>query len=179
MITNWSVEIGQVVTVGQTVVTIARPEVRDGVFDVPDDLLAKVQPGAKFTVSLQVDPAVTVTGEVREIAPQSDAATKTRRIRLTLSDVPDAFRLGTTVTITLTKEQAPTFTLPFSAILEKDGKTSVWLVTDGKTASSRPVVLEPRQGDVVIVKDGLGKGDRVITAGVHSLSEGQPIKLEP
>ena len=174
VITGWSLEVGQVVTAGQTVVTVAQPGVRDGVFDIPDDLLGKVQPGAKLSVSLQADATITVPGEVREIAPQSDTSTRTRRVRLTLSDVPDGFRLGTTVT--LNEPKPATIMVPETAILDRDGHASVWLVSSTKTASPRPVVLGARRGDRVAVT-GLAQGDRVITAGVHSIADGQPIKL--
>ena len=177
MITSWSLEVGQVVTPGQTVVTVAQPGIRDGVFDVPDDLLGKFQPGARFSVSLQSDASVTVAGEVREIAPQSNAATRTRRIRLTLSDVPDAFRLGATVSLALDEPKPPTVLVPATAILDEGGRTRVWLVSAGGTAVPRPVVLGARRNDLVTVTEGLAKGDRVITAGVHSLADGQPIKL--
>lgn len=177
VITSWSLEVGQVVTPGQTVVTVAQPGARDGVFDIPDDLLGKFPTGAKFSVSLQGDSGITVPGEVREIAPQSDTATRTRRIRLTLGEPPDAFRLGTTVTLTLNEPKPPTILVPGTAILDKDGHASVWLVSASKTAVPRPVVLGARLNDRVTVTDGLAKGDRVITAGVHSLADGQPIKL--
>ena len=177
VIQTWNVEVGQVVTTGQTVVTVAQPGVRDGVFDIPDDLLAKFQPGAKFSVSLQADATIAVAGEVREIAPQSDAATRTRRIRLTLSDPSEAFRLGTTVSLTLNEPRPATVTVPVTAVLEKDGQASVWLVSSNNTAVSKPVTLGARQNDRVTVTDGLAKGDRLITAGVHSLADGQPIKL--
>jgi hypothetical protein len=38
--------------------------------------------------------------KLREIAPQSDGSTRTRRVKLTLTDPPQAFRLGSTVTAT-------------------------------------------------------------------------------
>ena len=45
----------------------------------------------------------------------------------------------------------------------------------------QPVTLGEHQGDImaasVAVTSGLAKGDRVITAGVHTLSDGQPVKL--
>ena len=141
--------------------------------------MANVQRDNSFSVALQPDPSVVATGVVREIAPQADAATRTRRIKLTLDRAPDVCRLGTTVTIALETAALPTIVVPASAILEKDGRTSVWLATqDGKVAA-RVVVVATREGDRVTVKEGLVKGDRVITAGVHSLSDGQAIRVEP
>jgi RND family efflux transporter MFP subunit len=177
VITTWSLEVGQVVSAGQTVVTVARPDIRDAVFDVPDDLLDHVRPDANFSVTLQSNETVVTTGEVREIAPEADAATRTRRIRLTLKDPPAAFRLGTTVAITLAGDAKPTIAVPASAILDKDGQASVWLVTAGGTVETRPIVIGTWQGQTVTVVQGLAKGDRVVVAGVHSLSDGQSIKL--
>lgn len=177
VITNWSAEVGQLVSSGQSVVTVARPDQRDAVFDVPDNLIDKVKPGGSFTVSLQADLDVTTEGVVREIAPEADAATRTRRIKMTLPKAPDVFRLGTTVTITLKSATPPIITLPTGAILEKDGKTSVWLASQDGKAVPKDVVVGAREADTVTVTAGLEKGDRVILAGVHSLSAGQPIKL--
>lgn len=177
VVASWNAEVGQIVSAGQTVVMVARPEIRDAVFDIPDDLMDRFHQGSTFTVTLLADASLSAQGEVREIAPQSDPETRTRRVRLTLLDPSDAFRLGTTVRIVLSGKEEPRIEVPQSAILERDGKSSVWLVGPGSTAVARPVVLGPRTGALVSVASGLQPGDRVITAGVHSLSEGQPITL--
>ena len=117
VVNKWTAEVGQVVASGQAVVTVARPDQRDAVFDVPDDLITKVRNDRSFAVSLQADLNVSTQGDVREIAPEADGATRTRRIRLTLPNAPDVFRLGSTVTITLETKTAPTITVPTTAIL--------------------------------------------------------------
>ncbi|MCW6509471.1 efflux RND transporter periplasmic adaptor subunit [Lichenifustis flavocetrariae] len=176
VVASWSAEVGQVVAQSQTAVTIARPDPRDAVFDVPDERVALFARDARFQVSLLVNPDIAGWATVREIAPQSDAATRTRRIRLTLDDPPESFRLGTTVQIAVSAGQKPRIELPAGAILEQDGKTSVWIAADGH-AQLHSVTLGDRDPDRVTVTSGLETGDRVIVAGVHSLSEGQPIKL--
>ncbi len=177
VVASWSAEVGQVVPASQTVVTIARPDVRDAVFDVPDDLLGRFPQGGAFEIRLLANDNLTARGEVREIAPQSDAATRSRRIRLTLIDPMEAFRLGTTVRITLPDTEMPGIELPNSAILDQDAKTSVWLIGPDSKVVPRLVILGAQHGAMVAITAGLSPGDRVITAGVHSLSNGQPIKL--
>lgn len=177
VIAAWNAEVGQVVSVGQTVVTIARPDERDAVFDIPDDRVDRFPQGASLPVTLLSRESLSVQGQVREVAPQSDAATRTRRIRLTLQSPPDAFRLGTTVRVGLTDTGAPRIELPASAILEHDGQTSVWLVgTDGRVAR-RAVSTGERRGDQVVLTSGIAAGDRVVTAGVHSLTDGQTVRI--
>ena len=45
------------------------------------------------------------------------------------------------------------------------------------TVSTREVKLDGRTDAEAMVVDGLVDGDRIATAGVHSLNEGQKIKM--
>ena len=178
VVTAVDAEVGQVVAPGQKVVTLARPEVREAVVDVPDDLASRLAEGAHFDVALELNPLVKTPGLVREIAPQADAATRTRRLRLALDNPPDAFRLGATVTATLASGAAPHIELPSSAILKADGKTSVWVVDPvALTVSLRAIAIGAEQGGSAQIADGLAAGTRVVVAGVHSLKEGQQVRV--
>ena len=69
--------------------------------------------------------------------------------------------------------------LPSSALLERDGKTFVWVV-DAATSkvSMREVKIGARDADSFRVAEGLAPGTRVVTAGVHSLLPDQVVKIE-
>jgi RND family efflux transporter MFP subunit len=178
VVTQRNAEIGQDLTAGQTVVTVARPEVREAVVDIPDDLVAAMPKDGRFTVALQSAPEITAVGTVRETAPFADASTRTRRIRMSLDNPPRAFRLGATITVSLVRRIAPRFVLPATAILGADGRDSVWIVNAAGDAAKRsPVTVSDRKGDYVGVASGLAAGDRVVVAGVHSLADGQTIRL--
>lgn len=101
VITAVGAEVGQVVSPGQTVVTVARPDVREAVADIGADFPVPLTIGLRVIVSLQLLPAVQVQGQIREIAPQADPVTRTQRIRIAFSDLPPSFRLGATVTARL------------------------------------------------------------------------------
>ena len=178
VVTQRNAEIGQDLSAGQTVVTVARPEVREAVVDIPDDLVAAMPKDGRFTVALQSAPAVTAVGTVRETAPFADSSTRTRRIRMSLENPPRAFRLGATITVSLVRKVAPRFVLPATAILSANGRDAVWIVNAAGDAAKRvPVTVTDRRGDYVGVESGLSAGDRVVVAGVHSLVEGQAIRL--
>jgi membrane fusion protein, multidrug efflux system len=176
VVTSVNAEVGQIVTEGQTVVEIARSDVREAVIDIPESVPVLV--GSPFEVALQIDPSSRTTGTVREIAPQADAATRTRRVRITLTDAPENFRLGTTVDAMLTTAAEPGLELPRSALLEKDGATSVWIVDPARaTVTLRPVTLAASDQGSVRIASGIAPGDRVVTAGVHSLRPDQSVKI--
>lgn len=72
VVTAVGAEVGQVVSPGQSVVTVARPDIREAVVDIGPDFPVPLRTGLRFTVSLQLDPTIHVDGQVREIAPQAD-----------------------------------------------------------------------------------------------------------
>ncbi|WP_246731356.1 efflux RND transporter periplasmic adaptor subunit [Methylocapsa sp. S129] len=178
VITAVDAEVGQVVSPGQKVMTLARPDVREAIVDVPDDLATSLADGARFEVASELDPSIKTTGRVREIAPQADAATRTRRLRIALENPPQTFRLGAIVTATLESGATPHIELPASAILDADGKTSVWIVDPvANTVSLHALTIAARSGGSVQVAEGLAQGSRVVTAGVHSLTSGQLVRV--
>jgi len=178
VVTAVGAEVGQVVSPGQSVVTIARPDVREAVVDIGQDFPVPLEVGLPFTVSLQLVPAVQVQGSIREIAPQADPVTRLRRVRIALSNPLEGFRLGATVTAKLDKGQARILRLPASAVLVKDGANFVWTVDQhDSTASLQKIdVIADQVG--ARVTGGLTLGTRVVTAGIHSLKQGQRVRTE-
>nr|WP_234794757.1 efflux RND transporter periplasmic adaptor subunit [Xaviernesmea oryzae] len=178
VVTATSAEVGQVVSPGQTVLTIARPDLRDAVVDLPETAMRGLKIGSPFEVMLQLDASVRVSGTVREIAPEADSTTRTQRVKIALNNPPDAFRLGSIVTVSSTTDASPTIVVPMSAILTRDGASAVWLVDEDKeTVSLKPVTLAQADGDGVVVSQGLAAGNRIALAGVHQLKEGQKVKI--
>ncbi|SFL44532.1 RND family efflux transporter, MFP subunit [Bradyrhizobium sp. NFR13] len=178
VVTAVGAEVGQVVSPGQKVVTVARPDVREAVVDIGEDFPVPLEIGLPFTVGLQLLPAVQVEGKVREIAPQADPLTRLRRVRITLNDPPESFRLGTTVTAKLGKAQSPTLRVPASAVLAKDGANFVWVVDQpASTVSLHKVDLAGDPAGTPVAS-GLYPGARIVIAGVHSLKQGQQVRIE-
>ncbi|PBB80367.1 efflux transporter periplasmic adaptor subunit [Mesorhizobium sp. WSM3879] len=178
VVTAIGAEVGQTVSPGQTVVTVARTDPREAVVDIPDQLTGDLTIGAPFEIILQSLPTIKTHAKLREVAPQSEGSTRTRRVRLTLVNPPSAFRLGSTITATRMTKLAPTIELPISALLEKNGSEMVWVVDpQSSSVSAREIKIASKKGGSFTVAEGLEAGMRVVTAGVHSLSEGEKVKV--
>jgi RND family efflux transporter MFP subunit len=178
VVTAVGADVGQVVSPGQTVVTIARPDVREAVVDIGEDLPVPLEVGLPLTVTLQLLPAVQVEGRIREIAPQADAVTRLRRVRIALDDPPESFRLGATVTANLGKDRGEVLRLPASAVLAKDGADFVWVVDQSASTVSLQKIAGIAEPGGIRVTGGLAAGTRVVTAGIHSLKPGQHVRIE-
>ncbi|VVP29451.1 efflux RND transporter periplasmic adaptor subunit [Pseudomonas fluorescens] len=179
VVTAWNAEAGQVVTAGQQVVTLAQPDIKEAVIDLPDTLVDQLPSDVVFSVAAQLDPSINTTAIIREIEPQAQSATRTRRARLTLSDTPDGFRLGTAISVTLSSAIKPRIELPVTALQEADGKTRIWVIdTQTKTVNPRDVSVVSRGDNSVVLAGGVQNGERVVSAGVNSLKPGQSVKLD-
>ena len=179
VVTAWNAEVGQYVDNGQAVVTLARPDVREAVVDIPDDIIGKVTPGMTFLARLQAAPDTLAHAVVREIGPLADEATRTHRVRLTLTDASPAFRLGTTLSLSRETRVAPHMLVPAGAVLSDGGKPFVWVLSaDGRHVARRAVGLAGAVEDQVSVTSGLEPGERIVIVGVHSLSDGEAVAGE-
>jgi len=178
-ITAVNVQPGQVVSAGQSVMSLAADDARDAVFDLAEPGLVRSDDATPLKVTLLADPRVQVSGCVRDISPQADPQTRTWRLRLTLTDPPAAMALGATVMVSLPDGQPPVMALPASA-LTRAGEKPALLVVDRPTRrlQLRPVVLARFTADQIFISGGIAPGEQVVTAGVSTLQPGEQVALQ-
>jgi membrane fusion protein, multidrug efflux system len=177
IITAVGANAGQVVSSGQMVVRLARPEEREAVFNIAEGAFKNAPKDPSVEVQLVSNPDIKTIGKVRYLSPQADPATRTYTVRVSLPDAPPQMRLGANVIGSVTLDQKQTVAIPGSALFQKDGKPAVWLVAKDNTVQLKSITVERYQGDSVVVADGLTEGDIVVTAGVQKLLPGQKVAL--
>ncbi len=159
----------------------------DIVIDVPEDVMVnltrdnKVEPIVIFrTLSDKTFPLV-----YKEHASQADPNTQTYRVELTMVRPEDTYILpgmSATVQVDLPDFQSKTgyyFTLPSSAVFQlSDNKNYIWLVNQKTmTVHKNEVKVSKLIGQDIEIISGVKAGDRVVTAGVHYLNEGEKVTL--
>jgi RND family efflux transporter MFP subunit len=182
IITATGAEAGQVVNTGQMVVRLARPTDKDGVFNIAESAFqtrpAPADKPIEVIVSLLANPGISADGEVREISPVADPATRTFQVKVTLKSPPDQMRFGASIVGRLKASTAPVVVLPAVALFDKAGKPAVWVVdTAAGSVHLKEVAVSRYETDRVILSGGLAKGEIVVTAGVNRLREGQKVRL--
>ncbi len=170
-------EAGQVVSAGQTVITIVQDGEREIEINVPENRVEEIRNASQFTVTFWALPQVAVTGKLREIAPMADTITRTYKVRISLSNPPPQIKLGMTASVSLSGSGSPIEVMvPLSAIYQTNTTPCVWVIND-HTATLRPVQVGSFGNGQVQILGGLKPGDTIVTAGVHKLCEGQTVKL--
>lgn len=89
--------------------------------------------------------------------------------------------MSTMVEILLKQETGELTTIPISALFERDGVSSVWVYDENNGAvHARAIVLsEILSEGTLVVSEGLKTGEKVVAAGVHTLSDGEKVRLLP
>jgi RND family efflux transporter MFP subunit len=181
VVTATSAEEGQVIGIGQLVLRVAEPTVRDAVFDVADATffdLPETVGNARVRVSALGHPEISVVGTIREISPVADATTRTYQVRVGLVDAPTEMRFGTSVNGKLEIEAPKVVVLPASALFDDSGVPAVWIVDRvSSKLKLRKIKIDHYAVDRIVVASGLTDGDVVVAAGVHTLRENQRVAL--
>lgn len=180
VVTGVDAEAGSVVATGASVVRLALDGPRDAVFSVPEDAVQGVRALQGKVGALRVR-AWGATAEapvtVREIGAAADPATRTFLVKADMGS--SNLQLGQTVTvlIDLPRREAAA-RLPLTAVMQQQGKTAVWVLDKASmTVKIQPVVVAGAEGNTVVIASGLSPGQTVVTAGVHTLTPGQKVKL--
>ena len=180
VVTALNFEAGQVVAVGQPVARLARTGELEVRIDVPENALAGLRNAKALTIRLWSAPDVSYTGQLRELSPMADAASRTYGARVRFEKPDAGVKLGMTATVEVTGESEPALTVSQTALFKINGKPQVWVVDPTtKKVVARSVTLSHLMGERAVVTGGLAAGDWVVTAGVHKIAPGQQVRLVP
>ena len=180
VVTAVDAEVGTVLAAGTPVVRLAHDGARDVVFAVPEDTALGARALLGKTGAIRVRPwggAAPVPATVREVAAAADPSTRTFLVK---ADVGAAqVQLGQTMTVVVDlPKRDGVIKLPLTAVMRQQGQTAVWVLDrNAMTVKVQPVVVAGADGNDVMVAGGLAPGVTVVTAGVHTLTPGQKVKL--
>lgn len=174
-------EVGQVVTAGQPVVRVAQQGEREVAIAIPESHYATITVGMPAEIDLLAanNGMRVLHGHVREISPAADSASHTYPARVAFDSTDDKVALGMTARVKLSAadtEAQSDYLIPLSAIYQKGDQAAVWIVADDHSVSLRPVVISAYRDNGALISSGIALGERIITAGVHKLSEGEKVR---
>ncbi len=179
IVTAVDVEVGSVVQPGQVAVHVAEDGERELLVSVPESRVAELRAARSLTISVWADPTRRYAGRLRELAPDTDAVTRTYAARISVLDADAGLELGMTASVAVELAvDASLRELPLTALLDVDGTPTVWVVDPrSQRVARRPVTLAGVRSDAVLVSDGVADGDIVVTAGVNLLHDAQAVRI--
>jgi cobalt-zinc-cadmium efflux system membrane fusion protein len=114
-------------------------------------------------ISSQVNPEV-LTGKVTYISTVLDPVTRSAEVRVIVPNEAGTLRVGQAVNAKIhpSASSKRAIAVPRSAVVQVDGKPTVFIAVDDSGVVPRPVELGIQGSDLVEIKSGLAEGDRVV-----------------
>lgn len=174
------------VEAGQPIVRLVAPETTTVEFTLPESGLGLLADTAtRFSVTFDNYRDAVFAARLKDYAKTSSDASGFP-VSLTVENPdPRRYRLSPGMSCTITLQQSAVtggaVSLPVTAIYAPaEGGTWVWVVDTLNRVTRRAVTLGELYGkDRVTVTGGVGAGDRVVTAGVYRLRDGEEVRILP
>ena len=184
VIVNLSVENFQSVRAKSTIARLLGVDEIEMVINVSESQMANIHRIDKIEVEFDALPGVRLPATITEVGREASATTRTFPITLSM-DQPEGQGVQAGMagmayaTGTLSEEEASGYVIPVGALFgEAAGNVSkVWVVDANSTVHSREVQVGRVTPGGVQVVEGLAAGEKIATAGVHTLSEGQQVLI--
>ena len=173
LIISRSVTRGQIVAAGTELFRV----VRDGRLEldarVPETELGLVRAGQAATISS--DQAGQTQGQVRIVTSEVDAQTRLGVARISLIS-PGDLRPGMFARAAINVGAQPAMTVPTPALLYRDNKAGVFIMTGTNTVRFQPVTVLSRS-EAQIAVEGLPASARVVVEGAGFLADGDTVRI--
>jgi membrane fusion protein (multidrug efflux system) len=182
------VDLGQIIKEGDPIVSLQALDPIFANFLLPQNELAKIQPGLSVRVAADVLAGEKISGKITAINPVVETDTRNIQIQATLRNADEQLRPGMFVDVeVILPARAKVLTIPATAVLYAPYSDSVFIVEEKAAATGGTpekylrqqfVRLGATQGDFVTVLDGLQAGLSVVSTGVFKLRNGQKVVVD-
>ncbi|HEY3413929.1 MAG TPA: efflux RND transporter periplasmic adaptor subunit [Armatimonadota bacterium] len=177
-VTMRSVEPGQYANPGQALLTVVDLGTVYLQADVSEVDMVQVRPGMVVNVRVDALPGRTWRGRVDSIVATADPSSRSFTAKVIVPNPDKALRPNMFARAdVITGLLANALLVPKESVFERDGKSIVVRVKDGKAdiVNVTPGVVH---GDEIVLRGaGLGVNDKVVTSGQQDLSDGQKVAL--
>jgi multidrug efflux pump subunit AcrA (membrane-fusion protein) len=167
--------VGSLAAPGAPLVTIVSEGV-EVTLPVEEARVGALQPGQRVTLVSPAFPGQRFDGSVLSVTPSADPRSRTFTARIRPES--GALRPGMSVQVSVqTDERAAVPVVARDALIQRDGRTSVYVVGAGNKAELRQIRLGLVSGPLAEVVEGLIPGDKVVTTGIEDLRTGQEVAI--
>jgi multidrug efflux system membrane fusion protein len=182
VVTILNAEVGQVVSEGLPVISIAKDDALEISVELPEDMtLANASPQTVFDGRLTGKSATPLKLRLREVAPAATVPLRTFRAMFAILNadlIQSELRIGMSAELTLPQDSGHdgAIHLPATALISTGQDVSVWCVDPEQKKLRRQVVIVKAASDDGVLVDGLQTGQHVVIAGTDKLFADQSVR---
>lgn len=179
------VEAGENVAPGQVVAVLTAGAIPEVIVAVPESLISAIERGSKVAVRFDALPQRTFAASVTEVGVAATTYATTYPVTVRLERADSAVRPGMAAEVTFTFQQQDSggsrVVVPPEAVGEDREGRFVYIVEPDKPGLGKirrqPVGIGELTAEGLEIFTGIRNGDRIVTAGVALIHDGQRVKL--
>ncbi len=184
-IASIDVEVNENVASGQQVASVSCGDAFEVTLELPESLIGSIDEWTPVTLKFGALPKEEFSGEISEIAVASAAGSAAFPVVIKIIGSHPSLRSGLAADVTFQFDSSSSegvFVLPVDAVVKDPNGTFV-LIAEASEADDealvrrRAVTLGELTQSGIEVVEGLAVGDRVITAGISVIREGQRVLI--
>jgi RND family efflux transporter MFP subunit len=167
-----------------SVVTIVDPNTLEVEADINESSIGRITPGLQAEVTLDALPGEKLPAEVRKVIPTADRQKATVKVKVRFKEIDPRILPDMNAKVTFLQRAEPStntersrVTVPKSAIQQRDGKSIVFVVNNGRV-TSQPVIVGGDFGDRTEINQGLAGGETVVIHGTENLTDGSRVRVK-
>ncbi|MEM6720682.1 MAG: efflux RND transporter periplasmic adaptor subunit [Bacteroidota bacterium] len=183
-ISTVDVEIDENVSTGQLIGTLNSGTDMEITLGIPESVINGVQSDMKVSVDFSSLENEKFDAKVTEVSPAVDANTATYPVRVTLNNPSEKIKSGMTANVTFDfgdqKMNNKTLVVPANAVGEDSDGRFVFLIegeADNAKVKKQQVTIGTLTPEGFEITSGLSAGQKIATAGLQTLLNGQEVKL--
>jgi multidrug efflux pump subunit AcrA (membrane-fusion protein) len=151
---------------------------------VPERFISKVSRNLGAQITLDAWPGELFRGNVSEISPTVDVASRTEMIKVNVDNSGSRLKAGMFAKVKIiTESKDDIVKIPSASIVQREGKSVVFVVTPDPTEEHSKIAhqIDITPGiqidNVVEIRDGLMAGDEVVVQGMNLLTDGGKVNV--
>jgi len=184
VIASVNAEVDENVSPGQTIGVLNAGTAIEIALGLPESVINAVKTKMKVKVSFTAIPEDSFNAVVTEVAPALDRNTSTYPVTVTVTDKDERIKSGMAANVMFEfvddKLDNKMLVIPANAVGEDGNGRFVFLVegnADKATVKKQPVTIGNLTPEGFEVTSGLQLGQKIATAGLQTLLDGQDVKL--
>lgn len=116
------------------------------------------------------------SGRIIAIDRAVDSKTGTIMVRAQFDNHQGNLRAGMNTNLrVLNKSATAELVIPYKAVTEQLGESTVFVISDSNTAVQRKIKLGTKVADKIVIKEGLQAGEKIVIDGIINLRQGDKI----
>lgn len=152
--------------------------------NIPERFISRIQQGQSAAITFDSYPSEVFSARVFEVSPILDSVSRTMEIKLKINPIDERVRVGMYARVRLvTESMNDVIVLPSNAIVTRDGKNYLFVISDKKSESGKSTVdmVNVKVGitvdNVVEISEGISAGAEVVVKGQGLLNQGDVVNV--